>query len=210
MGLATGIFFMLCVPSYLSHVREEALQMGCASNMKNILLALRTYHEQFGSFPPAYTVDAEEKKLQSWRVLILPQLGKEELYRQIRLDEPWDSDHNKQFHSQMPDFYFCPAERSMRRHYKNSYKTSYVWMIGPGLISDGTSCMRMSDLSNNTPVLVETLAWDCWMSPEDMTMERCWVSYTDWAHKGPFMGIRSNHRTVTTIGFADGFVMCIH
>jgi prepilin-type processing-associated H-X9-DG protein len=202
LGLVVGVVLTLLVP-YLLQIIDEALQYRCVHNMKHILLALHSYHDQYGSFPPAYTVDTDGKKLQSWRVLILLQLGEEELYRQIRLDEPWDSDHNKRFQTQMPEIFRCPADRSKR----NRGETSYVWITGQGFISDGVGCTKMSDIADgtsNTLMLVETLNPICWTSPEDTTMESCWSAYmlgTD-----SFRGISSNHRVYANIGFVDGHV----
>ena len=204
MGLAAGILLTIFVPRLL-HLRAAVLQSACADNMKHILLALHSYHDQYGTFPPAFTVDAEGKKLQSWRVLILPQLGKEELYRQIRLDEPWDSDHNKQFQTQMPEFFCCPADKSKL----NRNETSYVWLTGPGLVSDGTSCTKITDIADgtsNTLMLIETLNPICWMSPEDTTMEQCWTDHLSGVAPNSTKGISSNHRVIANLGFVDGLV----
>lgn len=51
---------------------------------------------------PAGFSDPEGKLILSWRVAILPALGEEELWKQFRLDEPWDSEHNRQLISKMP------------------------------------------------------------------------------------------------------------
>lgn len=41
----------------------------------------------------------------SWRVQLLPYLGHEELYKQFKLTEAWDSEHNKNLLDKMPDVY---------------------------------------------------------------------------------------------------------
>ena len=46
------------------------------------------------SFPMGAICDASGKPLLSWRVAILPGLEQGNLYKQFRLDEPWDSPHN--------------------------------------------------------------------------------------------------------------------
>lgn len=58
--------------------------------------------EHDGKLPPAFTRNAEGKPLHSWRVLLLPYLGETELFEKLRLDEPWDSEWNRQFHDQCP------------------------------------------------------------------------------------------------------------
>jgi hypothetical protein len=63
----------------------------CEARLRQIGLALQNYHDQHGSFPPAYTLGPDNKPWHSWRVLILPQLGEQKLYQEYRFDEPWDS-----------------------------------------------------------------------------------------------------------------------
>ena len=45
----------------------------------------------------------------SWRVAILPYIGEEALYAQFKLDEAWDSSHNKALIERIPAFYVCPG-----------------------------------------------------------------------------------------------------
>ena len=63
--------------------REPARRSQCKNNLKQIGLALHNYHETYGAFPPAYTVDADGKRLHSWRTLILPYLDQAPLYDKI-------------------------------------------------------------------------------------------------------------------------------
>jgi hypothetical protein len=75
--------------------------------------ALQLYRlDHEGQLPPAFTVNAEGKPLHSWTVQLLPYLGNEaeELYTKIRLDEPWDSEWNAQFHKQMPRVFASSRE----------------------------------------------------------------------------------------------------
>ena len=93
--------------------QEEAARLArlaqCSDNQKQIMLALHNYNDVNGVLPPLYTVDANGKPLHSWRVLILFLLAENALYDEIRLDEPWDSEYNKQFHNRMPSVYQCPG-----------------------------------------------------------------------------------------------------
>lgn len=59
--------------------------------------------------------------MHSWTVQLLPYLGKEaeELYAKIRLDEPWDSEWNAQFHNQMPHVFATSNE--LGSHEKTSF-----------------------------------------------------------------------------------------
>ena len=99
----------------------EIPEIQCSAHVKQIGLALHNYHDKHNAFPPLYTVDEEGNQLHSWRVLILPYVKDNEysdVYKKIRLDEPWDSDWNRLFHDSVPlyrDFSFrCPAATSNR------------------------------------------------------------------------------------------------
>ena len=48
------------------------------------------------------TVNESGRELLSWRVFLLPYLGEEALYKQFRLNEPWDSPHNRTLVDKMP------------------------------------------------------------------------------------------------------------
>ena len=58
--------------------------------------------------PPAALRDSGGLPLLSWRVLLLPYLGHNDLYRRFHLDEPWDGPHNKALLAEMPEVYAPP------------------------------------------------------------------------------------------------------
>ena len=53
--------------------------------MKEIVMAIEEYKGKNGHYPPAYIADGNGKPLHSWRVLILPFLGYDGLYKSIQL-----------------------------------------------------------------------------------------------------------------------------
>ncbi len=55
-------------------------------------------------------LDDEGKPLLSWRIALLPYLDRTDLYRQFRLDEPWDSPYNKSLMPFVPDEFWSPYE----------------------------------------------------------------------------------------------------
>jgi len=114
-----GFLLSLLFPS-IQNSREAARCAVCMDKMKRIGIALQNYHDQHGSFPPAYTVDAEGNLLHSWRTLILPYFGEQkwkEIYDQIRFDEPWDSEHNRQFNEYTKhDTFAYSTEEKRQRH----------------------------------------------------------------------------------------------
>jgi hypothetical protein len=172
--------------------------------MKQIGIALQNYHDRHGSFPPAYTVDKEGNPLHSWRTLILPYFAPgviepkwKDIYDQIRFDEPWDSEHNRQFnefiehateeerrkyhsdnpdrdsdygfHHNMPAVYGCPNHSSG----SEVVETVYKMIVGDNVIGNvrGTSLSQITRPLNETILVVEALLPVPWMSPSDFTVE---------------------------------------
>jgi hypothetical protein len=101
-------------------------------NLKQIGLALSQYQRAHGRFPPAVVFGRDGRPLYSWRVLILPFLDEQGLYREFRLDEPWDSPHNRRLLARRPSV-FAPVGRS------DDDRTSTFWQAfrGAGTAFEG-------------------------------------------------------------------------
>ncbi|MGL6195380.1 MAG: DUF1559 domain-containing protein, partial [Thermoguttaceae bacterium] len=125
------------------------------------------YHDDYGSLPPAYTVDADGKPLHSWRMLLLPYLEGQSLYEEIRLDEPWDSAYNSQFHDKMPHFFTCPS--SGLSGTKNGRKyTLYSVVVGKDTPFPGVEAVKLNEITNGvdkTIFVLERKIPICWMNP---------------------------------------------
>ena len=74
-------------------------------NLKKLALAMHNYNDTYGRLPLAATMGKNGKALLSWRVELLPYLEEQELYRQFKRDEPWNSPHNLKLLSKMPAVY---------------------------------------------------------------------------------------------------------
>jgi hypothetical protein len=96
----------------LKSASDEAARLKDAGNLNQVGLAITNYAEAYDSLPPWAITDKEGKPLLSWRVAILQFIEQESLYREFRLDEPWDSSHNLRLLERMPSQY--RSERSKR------------------------------------------------------------------------------------------------
>ena len=136
-----------------SFVRSESGERLIPSTRKSIALAMHSFLDENGTFPPA-AWSKSGKPLLSWRVAILPWLGEMALYRQFRLDEPWDSPHNIKLLAAMPDVYHCGGR-------KEDGKTATMVFTGEGAAFDGTKAFGASEiidgLSNTIMVVVAAL-----------------------------------------------------
>src|SRR5258708_2726900 len=87
-----------------------------AKNLKQIGFAFHYYSEKYGRFLPRDIADKKGKPLLSWRVSILPFLDEEKLYKEFKLDEPWDSENNKKLIDNMPKVYRAPRGKFENGH----------------------------------------------------------------------------------------------
>lgn len=150
---------------------QAILRLECKMRAKQIAIALTMYEATEGSFPPAYTVDSNGKPLHSWRVLLLPYINEGGLYKQIRLNEPWDSEYNKQFHSRIPRFYTCPA---VKKTVQQEGLTSFKCIVGPNAFSSGEKGSKKKDITvslRDVIAIAEVIPSSNWMEPVDILQE---------------------------------------
>lgn len=148
----------------LQRARGSAAQMQSANNLKQIALAMHNYMDAHDSFPPAAICDKKGKKLLSWRVAILPYIEQDNLYRQFKLDEPWDSDHNKKWSAVMVKTFMDP------RLPNKTGNTHYKVFVGKEAAFDWLKSARIQDITDGTSnTIMVVAAGDAvpWAKPDD-------------------------------------------
>ncbi|MBQ8364106.1 MAG: DUF1559 domain-containing protein [Thermoguttaceae bacterium] len=157
--------------------REAWRRTDCAVKLKMIAVAMQTYCYANGVLPPAYTVDETGRPLHSWRVLILPYLESSPLYREIRLDEPWDSKWNSQFHRLPVSPFACPSSDVATGADGGAVaETTYSVVVGDETaFPDAGKWRKWKDFADGlsrTLAVVERKTPVCWMDPtRELTLE---------------------------------------
>ena len=155
----------------------DTVNLMLASNRRNeegfrlrrIAIATINYNDVYGRLPAQAVYDKNGKALLSWRVMLLPYLDQNELYKQFHLNEPWDSDHNKKLLAKMPDVYRSPRQdaKSIEEH-----RTYYQGFVGKGCFFEGKKGLlfpaEFSDGTSNTIMIVEASSAVPWTKPEDI------------------------------------------
>ena len=149
----------------VQQTRAAARRTQSMNNVRQMTLAFHNYESAHGKFPTQANYDKKGKPLLSWRVHMLPYIEQQELYEQFRLDEPWNSPHNKRLIQKMPPVYRSPSA------VVPSGKTVYLGVAGDnyafsnqergfGDVTDGTS---------NTILMVEANPSHAveWTKPQD-------------------------------------------
>ena len=139
-----------------------------SNDLKQMVLGFHNYNDTHGKAEVAVK-DADGKPLLSWRVQLLPYIEQDNLYRQFRLNEPWDSEHNKQFIARMPRMFEIDgvAAKPGETHYRTFVGEKAVWAFDraaqlPGSFPDGTS---------NTVLFVQAAEPTIWTRPDELVAD---------------------------------------
>lgn len=195
VGTAVPLGVGLTLPAYTS-ARVQAKRVQDMNNLRQIALAMLSYENVNGEFPPAFKAGKDGKPLLSWRVAILPFLGEDVLYRQFHLDEPWDSENNKPLIARMPAVY-----RSMNAPVPGQGMTRLVTIRNEGSIFPGAKAIRPADVRDgmsNTAMVVEAAPESAlvWTKPDDFTPDA----------NNPAKGLVMPGSNGFNVVFADGHV----
>ncbi len=149
-------------------VHESSRDARAAKCLMTIGMALYSYHDDYGSFPPAYITDETGKPKHSWRVLLLPYLGYDELYGRYDFDQPWDGPKNLALAENVCDIYGSATDPRGR-----GTMARFLAVVGPRTAWPGQNTVRKVDFVDG---LAETiLLLDCvdsdvkWTEPRDLS-----------------------------------------
>jgi Protein of unknown function (DUF1559) len=135
------------------------------NNLKQIGLAFHNHHDTFGWLPTNLSTKDGKPGL-SWRVAILPFIEEDNLYKQFKLNEPWDSEHNKKLIERMPKLY-API-----RGKADKGQTFYQMCAGKGTMLDPEGGhLQLADVTDglsNTLMVAEAAKPVLWTKPDDM------------------------------------------
>jgi len=175
----------------LEESRQSARNSQCRFNLKWIGLALHQYHDDWGSFPPAYVADEQGRPSYGWRTLILPYLDQAGLYHSYHFDEPWDGPHNSELRKPLSGVmpFSCPDDP----HFCDN--TTYLAVVGPKTAWPGTRPAKRDidfpDGLSRTILVVEVQHSGIqWLEPQDLAFDEMSFQINDSAAKS----MSSHHR----------------
>jgi Protein of unknown function (DUF1559) len=177
--------------------RQAAQRNQSVNNLKQLGLAMYAYHDVNRSFPPYASQDKTGKALLSWRVQMLPFIEEGPLYKEFRLDEPWDSEHNKKLIPRMPRLFATPGNPKQAA----DGKTTYLAPLGEKTMFSGFKTMKFSDVTDgtsNTIFLVQAADDQAviWTKPDDLKYDA----------KEPLKGLGFRYGDTFVVLFVDGSV----
>ena len=140
-----------------------------AKNITAIAEALGQFAKEKKYLPPSYDKTARGFDGVSWRVMILPYLGYDELYKKFDLTRAWDEEPNKSLMAYIPDEYVSPERFDTKTNYQVPLGSGYAFngdkSVSLGLIEDGLA---------STLILVEVDDEHAvpWTAPGDWEFDR--------------------------------------
>lgn len=164
-------------------------------------MAVHNYESANGCLPPAYVLGPDGRPWHSWRVLVLPHLGHQDIYDIYRFDEPWDGPNNRKLAGRIGNIFRRPEDER-----RGALTTSFVAVVGPETVFPGERPLRMEEIgdgTHNTIMFVEVSDSKIpWMEPRDLRFDRMSFRVNDPSGLGPgspYPDVRA--------AFADGSVL---
>jgi len=187
----------------LFNVRTQPGRSLCVNRLKMIGHALQEYHAVHGRFPPAYIADSQGRPVHSWRVLILPYLGLESVYKAYNFGEPWNSPGNRKLAGEIDGAFRCPSNNS-----KAALMTNYVVVVGDHTAFPGSRSVSRHDIPRDRDVIMVVEIADSdipWMEPRDLQFDSMSFQIDDPAKPS----ISSHHASVVQVALLDSEVRAI-
>lgn len=194
VGILVGVFVVCCggggtlvyiivqqvkkgVEQVTNVVQEVGETAQSQQSLTQIGLAVQRYHDTQGTFPNnSYQIRPGQpaRPLLSWRVHLLPYLGQDRLYKQFKLDEPWDSQNNIRLLNQMPDVYGSPEARKKAGPGMTFYRGFsgprgiFEKPTNPGQPPPRVTIANIPDGTSNTILVVDAGEAVEWTKPDDL------------------------------------------
>jgi hypothetical protein len=161
---------------------DRAARLEAVGRLQSVAVAALQFQQGHGHLPAGVSAKGGVLGV-SWRVQLLPYLGEAALYKQFKLDEPWDSEHNKKLLEKVPKVFESPGKAAPPGHTYLRTTEGPAGMIPyfhdqkrlqlrePGLAAEGRRSLDRVDGSSSTILVVEAAESVPWTKPGDLPLQ---------------------------------------
>ncbi len=109
-----GLLIAILLPA-VQAARESARKTQCFDNLKQIGIALISYHDTYGSLPPGYVSAFDNQGNDvgpgwGWAAILLPQLEQPNLFASIQFPVAIENQSSPQARTSIIPTYLCPSD----------------------------------------------------------------------------------------------------
>lgn len=155
-------------------------------------MAVANYHDVEGHYPPPYLTDQDGRPMHSWRVLILPYIEADDIYKQYDFNESWDGPTNSKLATRMPKLFAFTGDDQ-----PGGTTTNYLAVVGPNTVWRPDKRVSDKDVKDglaSTIMVVENRGLNVhWMEPRDLDAETM-----DWSLGSP-QGISTRYKEAAVV-----------
>lgn len=107
---------VLELEKYMNESKRKTQLDAIENQLFYLAQAISRYYSKFNAYPPLTINAPDGTPLLSWRVALLQMFGTEgeALYKEFKLDQPWNSDHNIKLLEKIPNIYVSPIDPSLQ------------------------------------------------------------------------------------------------
>jgi hypothetical protein len=167
--LVLGLLWFWLLSTTEFERNERQYRLIAQARLRDIVGAIHQFHSDYQKVPAPAITSKEGTPLLSWRVRLLPYLDSYELFNDFRLDEPWDSEHNRRLIPRMPAA-FRPVGSS-----KDTDGLTYAQLfVGDGALFEAGKRRSLGGMErfrrlSDILVMAEGAQPVVWTKPEDIT-----------------------------------------
>ncbi len=197
-----AILIGLMLPA-VQKVREAASRQQSSNNMRQVALASHQHEMNYAHFPPPFVVPPPGASVPppdrlSWRVSVLPYVEQDNLFRQFKLDQPWNSPANAPLSNTVVKTYGDPLDPvAPTTRYRCFYDNGAAFSTDP---TQKTVLGRIPDGAANVIFYVESADTVPWARFNDFMFDPA----------GPLPSLGHPQRTAFLVAMGDGSVKFVN
>lgn len=195
VGIAHQVVWIATSPESMTEIgRTASRRTQSKSNLRQIGLALHTYHDVNHAFPAGGTFDRFGEPQHGWQSRLLPFVDQLPLYSSIAFDLPWDDPRNSEAIAHVISLYLNPGVNSSQVHDRHGRALTHY--SANGHVMNGRDSKGIQDITDGTSntilagEIVENLG--PWGSPLNWRDPALGINKSSDSFGGPWKGGGAN------------------